>query len=43
TQLEKSPEVVEDILREGARRARAKAQAVLERVRSACGLLAKPV
>lgn len=43
TQLESSPDVVEDILRDGAHRARAKAREVLERVRSACGLLAKPV
>ncbi|MCA9012001.1 MAG: tryptophan--tRNA ligase [Planctomycetaceae bacterium] len=43
TQLESSPDVVEDILREGAHRARAKAREVVERVRSACGLLAKPV
>ncbi len=43
TQLEMSPDIVEDILREGAHRARAKAQEVLERVRAACGLLAKPV
>ena len=43
TQLETSPDIVEDILREGAHRARAKAQEVLERVRAACGLLAKPV
>ena len=42
TQLETSPDFVEDILREGAHRARAKAQEVLERVRAACGLLAKP-
>jgi len=42
-QLEASPDVVEDILREGAHKARAKAKEVVERVRSACGLLSKPV
>lgn len=42
-QLEASPDVVEDILREGAHKARAKAREVVERVRSACGLLSKPV
>jgi tryptophanyl-tRNA synthetase len=42
-QLESTPDVVDDILREGAHRARSKAQQVLERVRSACGLLARPV
>ena len=40
--LENSPDDVEDILRQGARRARAKAQEVLQRVRSACGLAARP-
>ncbi len=43
TRLEASPDEVEDILKQGARRARAKAVEVLERVRSACGLLARPV
>ncbi|MDA1229664.1 MAG: tryptophan--tRNA ligase [Planctomycetota bacterium] len=42
-QLEASPDVVEDILRDGAHRARAKARDVLERVRAACGLRTKPV
>lgn len=42
-QLEASPDLVEDILRDGAHRARAKARAVVERVRAACGLRAKPV
>lgn len=42
-QLEASPDTVEDILRQGAHRARAKAQEVVARVRSACGLAAKPV
>jgi len=43
TKLEQSPDEVEDILREGAHRARAKAREVVERVRSACGLHARPV
>ena len=34
---------VEDILKQGAQRARAKAVEVLERVRSACGLSTRPV
>lgn len=42
-QLEASPDDVEDILREGAHKARTKAKEVVERVRSACGLLSKPV
>lgn len=42
-QLEATPDIVEDILREGAHRARAKAQEVVARVREACGLGAKPV
>ena len=42
-QLEATPDLVEDILREGAHRARAKAQEVVARVREACGLGAKPV
>ena len=41
--LEASPDEVEDVLRHGARRARAKAREVVERVRIACGLAAKPV
>ncbi len=41
--LETSPDEVEDILKQGARRARTKAIEVVERVRSACGLAAKPV
>ena len=41
-QLESAPDAVEDILREGARRARSKAAEVVERVRAACGLSAKP-
>ena len=40
--LQESPDDVEDILRQGARRARTKAQEVVERVRSACGLSARP-
>lgn len=42
SRLEQTPDVVEDILREGARTARRKAQEVLERVRTACGLSARP-
>lgn len=41
-QLESRPDDVEDILREGANRARAKAKEVLARVRDACGLSASP-
>ncbi|RLS30948.1 MAG: tryptophan--tRNA ligase [Planctomycetota bacterium] len=43
TRLETTPSEVEDILKQGAQRARAKAVEVLERVRSACGLSARPV
>jgi tryptophanyl-tRNA synthetase len=43
TRLETTPSEVEDILKQGAQRARAKAMEVLERVRSACGLSARPV
>lgn len=43
SRLEASPGDVEDILRQGARRARAKAVEVLERTREACGLNARPV
>jgi tryptophanyl-tRNA synthetase len=43
TRLESTPSEVEDILKQGARRARTKAAEVLERVRSACGLSARPV
>lgn len=42
-ELEASPDVVEDILQEGARAARRKAREVVERVRSACGLTSTPV
>ncbi|MCR9198604.1 MAG: tryptophan--tRNA ligase [Planctomycetaceae bacterium] len=42
-ELESRPDDVEDILQAGARQARQKAQAVVERVRSACGLTARPV
>ena len=42
TGLEAAPDEVEDILKQGARRARAKAVEVVERVRSACGLSARP-
>ncbi|MEP3481556.1 MAG: tryptophan--tRNA ligase [Fuerstiella sp.] len=41
--LEAAPDDVEDILLAGARTARLKAQEVMERVRSASGLKAKPV
>jgi tryptophanyl-tRNA synthetase len=37
-ELAASPDLVHDILREGARRARAKGAEVLDRVRSACGI-----
>lgn len=40
--LEKRPDDVEDILQSGARRARAKAQEVVERARAACGLKRTP-
>lgn len=40
--LEQRPDDVEDILIQGARTARAKAREVVERVRTACGLAAKP-
>jgi tryptophanyl-tRNA synthetase len=38
-QLAQRPDEVEDILRDGARRARTTAQAVMEEVRSACGIV----
>ena len=41
--LEAHPDDVEDVLQTGARTARQKARQVVERVRSACGLKAKPV
>ena len=41
--LEANPDQLEDILRQGAAKARARAQEVLARVREACGLLARPV
>ncbi|MCL4108538.1 UNVERIFIED_CONTAM: hypothetical protein GTU68_022840 [Idotea baltica] len=41
-ELEANPDDVEDILQAGAKTARRKAQEVVERVRSACGLKAKP-
>ena len=40
--LESRPDDVEDILQAGAKAARIKAQQVVERVRSACGLTARP-
>lgn len=42
-QLEASPDFVSDVLRQGAGRAREKAREVVERVRSACGLAARPI
>lgn len=41
--LEANPDQLEDILRQGAAKARARAQQVLARVREASGLLARPV
>ena len=41
--LEQRPDDIEDILQQGAKRARQKAQSVLERVRAACGLKPQPV
>jgi len=41
--LEANPDQLEDILRQGAAKARARAQEVLARVREASGLLARPV
>ena len=41
--LEANPDELEDILRQGGAKARARAQEVLARVREACGLLARPV
>jgi len=41
--LEANPDQLEDILRQGAAKARARAQDVLARVRAASGLLARPV
>lgn len=43
SELEQHPDDVEDILRQGASTARRKAAEVVERVRTACGLTAKPV
>lgn len=43
SRLEASPDEVEDILKQGAHRARAKASEVLERTRAACGLPGRPV
>ena len=42
-QLSADPHTVEDILVAGAKKARKKGQAVLARVRQACGLSASPV
>ncbi len=41
-QLEQSPDTVEDILKAGAKTARVKAQEVLDRARTACGLGKRP-
>jgi tryptophanyl-tRNA synthetase len=41
-ELENRSDEVEDILQAGAKRARSKAREVIERVRSACGLVGKP-
>ncbi len=41
-ELEQRPDDVEQILRDGAQRARAKAGEVLERAKTACGLSARP-
>jgi tryptophanyl-tRNA synthetase len=41
-ELERHPDLVEDALREGARRARAVAREVTDRARVACGVAAKP-
>jgi tryptophanyl-tRNA synthetase len=41
-QLEQTPDSVEDILQAGARTAREKAQGVLDRARTACGLRKRP-
>ena len=38
-ELEKSPDVVRDILRDGGRRARAAAEETMQRVRQACGIV----
>ncbi|HCP13654.1 MAG TPA: tryptophan--tRNA ligase [Planctomycetaceae bacterium] len=41
-ELEANPDQLEEILRQGARKARARAQQVVARVRAACGLTAQP-
>ena len=41
-ELEADPDQLEEILRQGARKARARAQQVVARVRAACGLTAQP-
>jgi tryptophanyl-tRNA synthetase len=38
-EIEKSPDTVRDVLREGARKARAVAEETLQRVRSTCGIV----
>lgn len=42
-ELEANPGIVDDVLKQGATRARAKARETLRRVRAACGLLASPI
>ncbi|GAG49292.1 unnamed protein product, partial [marine sediment metagenome] len=38
-ELEKDPDYVRDVLREGGRKARETAEATMQRVREACGIL----
>jgi tryptophanyl-tRNA synthetase len=41
-EIEKAPDKVRDILREGARKARAVAEATMQRVRNTCGIITNP-
>jgi tryptophanyl-tRNA synthetase len=41
-EIEKAPDNVRDILREGARKARAVAEATMQRVRNTCGIVTNP-
>ena len=41
-ELERAPDTVRDILREGGRKARAVAEATMQRVRDACGIVTNP-
>ncbi len=41
-EIEKRPDTVRDVLRDGGRRARTIAQATLQRVRSVCGIITNP-